>query len=104
MAPGIIMVNILILDILLLFMVSLSVLEIFGKKEKRFAPVIATLIMATFLSIFLSLASSPTPSISAMLIALLGVVFSLVYFYESYTGSGLIILYEILKGKRDNHG
>lgn len=104
MARGIIMANILILNFLIVFMVVLSVLEMFGKKEKRFAPMIATLIVALFLPIFMDLAALPNPNISGMLVALLGMFFGLVYFYESYTASGLILLYKIIKGKRGNHG
>ena len=91
------MVDTLILNFLLLFMAVLSVLEIFGKNEKRFASMIATLIVAVFLPIFIDLATLPNPNITGMLVASLGLIFGLVYFYESYTASGLILLYKIIK-------
>ena len=93
------MINTTIPEILLICMMLLSVFEGIAKKEKRFASLLATMITVGFLSITTALTLIPNPDISALLISTLGTCFGLVYFYESYTGSGIILIYKIIKGK-----
>ena len=85
------------IQILISLLVILAMLEIFGKTEKRFSPLIAVLLIAFFSPIAVGLAALPNPNITAIMLAVLGMIFGLVYFYESYTGSGLLWLYTTIK-------
>lgn len=91
------MINTTIPGILLSVLAILAVLEIFGKREKRFAPLFGVLIISFFSSILIAFASLPTPNLTGITTASLGMIFGLVYFCENYSGKGPILLYKALK-------
>ncbi|MEM4097283.1 MAG: hypothetical protein QXS81_01170 [Candidatus Micrarchaeaceae archaeon] len=76
------------MGIAVLVLVAFSVAEFFAPRiqlRRRFRSLFGAVIFGIFLSLAEAIVALPTPTLSSLMIALLGMLFGLVYFYEGLT-------------------
>ena len=74
----------------LMFMIGMSE----GIATRRASCLLATAIIALFAG---TTATLPVTNLTAIMVSALGMTIGAIYFYESFTGKGLVMVYDVLK-------
>ncbi|MEM3202576.1 MAG: hypothetical protein QXS81_04950 [Candidatus Micrarchaeaceae archaeon] len=88
--------------IVVLILVAFSVAEFFApgiQIRRRFRSLFGAFIFSIFLNLTEAIAALPTPTLSSLMIALLGMIFGAVYFYEGLTLWWVYPLLQLFKNK-----